>query len=62
PQGSANVAAQAVWLLSILDARGAALIAGDPLPASLHHTNYAVSEVVKVLLLAGSGFLAVLRL
>jgi MFS superfamily sulfate permease-like transporter len=56
------VAAQAAWLLPVLDARGAAIITGNPLPPSLHHTIYAVSEIVKVLLLAGSGFLAVRRL
>lgn len=56
------VAVQAAWLLPVLDARGAAIVAGNPLPPSFHHTIYAVSEIVKVVLLAGSGFLAVRRL
>lgn len=59
---AALVALQAFWLLPILDARGGAIIAGNPLPASAHHTIYAVTEVAKVLLLAGSGVLALRRL
>ena len=45
------LAVQGVWLLPALNERVAAVVAGAPLPASHHHTVYAVLEVAKLLLL-----------
>ena len=45
------LAVQALWLLPVLDARVAAVIAGEPLPPSWHHTAYAGLEVAKAALL-----------
>lgn len=42
---------QAVWLLPVLDQRVAAVIAGESLPPSWHHTAYAVLEAAKAALL-----------
>jgi hypothetical protein len=47
---------QALWLLPVLDARVAAVMAGTPPPPSWHHTAYAGLEIVK------SGTLLVLAL
>ncbi|MHA7883382.1 hypothetical protein [Nitratireductor rhodophyticola] len=58
----AIVLAQTFWLLPVLDARIAAVIAGDPLPASMHHFLYAGGEAVKALLLAGAGLFALATL
>lgn len=55
----AIVAVQAIWLLPALNARAAAVIAGSPLPPSIHHAAYALAEVLKMALLAlvaGAGF------
>jgi len=46
-----TLAAQGFWLLPILDARVAAIIAGTPLPSSWHHTAYGALELLKVALL-----------
>ncbi len=53
------VIAQAVWLLPILDARVAAIVAGETPPASPHHGYYATLEALKALLL---GLIALLGL
>ncbi|RIK75015.1 MAG: hypothetical protein DCC67_15840, partial [Planctomycetota bacterium] len=53
------VIAQAVWLLPILDARVAAIVAGETPPASSHHGYYATLEALKALLL---GLIALLGL
>ncbi|MGE0152877.1 MAG: hypothetical protein AB7R90_09675 [Reyranellaceae bacterium] len=49
------VVAQATWLLPILDARIAAVIAGNPQPATFHHAAYAVGEAVKLAALLATG-------
>lgn len=49
------VTVQASWLLPALDARVAVVVAGNPLPASYHHTAYAIAEAAKLLLLAVAG-------
>lgn len=53
---------QVFWLLPALDMRVAAVIAGNPLPASLHHPLYAALEAIKALLLAATAAIAVSRL
>lgn len=53
------VAAQAVWLLPILDARIEAVIAGAPQPHSHHHSSYAVLEAIKAAALIAVGALAI---
>lgn len=45
------VAIQSLWLLPVLDARVAAVIAGSSLPPSPHHLLYIVAEAAKLLLL-----------
>ncbi|MCG8544960.1 MAG: hypothetical protein MJE12_12205 [Alphaproteobacteria bacterium] len=45
------LAVQGIWLLPALNERVVAVIAGTPLPASHHHTVYAVLEALKLLLL-----------
>jgi hypothetical protein len=52
---AALVTVQTVWLLPILDARIAAVVAGVPSPPSQHHTLYAIAEAIKLLLLAVAG-------
>ena len=54
----AILAVEALWLLPVLDARVSAVIAGQPLPPSLSHLLYALSEVAKALLLSGIAALA----
>lgn len=49
------VTVQASWLLPALDARVAVVVAGNPLPASHHHTAYAIAEAAKLLFLAVAG-------
>lgn len=49
---SALVAAQALWLLPVLDERVAALIDGQGLPPSIHHALYEGMEAAKALGLA----------
>ncbi len=54
----AVVAIQSLWLLPALDERVAAVIAGQPLPPSWHHTAYAGLEAAKaglLLILALAG-------
>lgn len=58
----AIVLMQAAWLLPALDVRVAAVIAGDPLPNSIHHRFYALLEGLKVLLAGGVGMLALCRM
>lgn len=53
---AALVALQAVWLLPVLDARVAAVVAGTPLPPTSHHTYYAVAEGAKLLLLLAAAW------
>ena len=43
---------QCLWLLPELNLRAAAVIAGKPLPPSIHHGVFAAIELLKVLLLA----------
>lgn len=47
----AIVAVQSFWLLPVLDVRVAAIIAGENLPATSHHTAYVVLELAKACLL-----------
>ena len=54
----AILAVESLWLLPVLDARVSAVIAGQPLPPSLDHLLYALSEVAKALLLSGVAILA----
>lgn len=49
----AIVVLQGVWLLPELNIRAAAVMAGKPLPPSIHHGVFAAVEVTKALLLAG---------
>lgn len=56
------VAIQTLWLLPVLDARIEAVIAGQPMPPSLHHKLYAVMEVGKAGALAVLGTVALFRL
>lgn len=51
----ALVTVQSAWLLPVLDARIAVVVAGATLPPSQHHTLYAIAEAVKLLLLAVAG-------
>lgn len=53
---AALVAVQALWLLPVLDARIAAVVAGTPLPPTSHHTIYAVAEGAKLLLLLAAAW------
>lgn len=56
------VVLQALWLLPVLDARVEAVIAGRPMPPSIHHMLYAVTEAVKAAALALVALLALFRL
>lgn len=47
----AALAAQAFWLLPVLDARVAAIIAGEQVPATFHHVAYVIVELIKACLL-----------
>ncbi|WP_157016705.1 hypothetical protein [Mesorhizobium xinjiangense] len=58
----ALLVAEFFWLLPVLDARVAVIIAGEPLPSSPHHLLYASAEVVKALLLLAIGLGGLLRL
>jgi hypothetical protein len=52
------VAAQALWLLPVLDARATLIIeGGTPAPAPWH-TFYVIAEVLKLLILLMTGWLA----
>ncbi len=53
------VLAQALWLLPILDARVAAIVAGGTPPSSPHHAYYATIEALKAVLL---GLMALIGL
>ncbi len=52
------VAAQSVWLLPLLDARAALIIQGQTPPPSPWHTLYVLAEVLKLLALLVTGWLA----
>lgn len=56
------VAVQAFWLLPVLDARIEAVIAGSPMPPSMHHMLYAVLEAVKAATLGSVALMALFRL
>ena len=43
--------AETFWLRPILDARVARIVAGQPVPPSIHHLVYGTCELAKVLLL-----------
>ncbi|WP_205703388.1 hypothetical protein [Hymenobacter radiodurans] len=49
---------QTFWLLPALDVRAEALLSGNPPPPNSLHLLYIVAEVVKLLLLLGTGALA----
>ena len=55
---AALLALQSFWLLPILDARIAAVIAGTPEPSTHHHLTYVVIEVGKAILLLSLAGLA----
>lgn len=55
-----TVAAQALWLIPVLDARVSAILAGDRPPASSLHVLYIAGEAVKVLWLLAWGVLDLL--
>jgi hypothetical protein len=52
------VAAQTVWLLPLLDARAALIIQGGTPPAAPWHSLYVVIEILKLLALLVTGWLA----
>ena len=52
------IAAQALWLLPVLDMRLEAVIAGTPPPRSSHHMIYIAAEAAKALLLLVLGLAA----
>jgi hypothetical protein len=52
------VAAQALWLLPVLDARAALIIQGGTPPAAPWHSLYVGAEVLKLLALLVTGWLA----
>ena len=56
---AAIVAAQAFWLLPVLDTRIAAVIGGAPLPASSDHLYYVIAEGVKLVALLTIGISAI---
>ena len=56
------VAAQALWLLPVLDARALTIIQGETPQPAPWHTLYIVIEVGKLLALLIAGWLALLRL
>lgn len=53
------VIAQAVWLLPALEARVAAVIAGNPPPPSSHHVVYVLAEAAKLAALLLIGLAAI---
>jgi hypothetical protein len=55
---AAIVAAQTVWLLPVLDARAALIIQGETPPAAPWHTFYILAEILKLLALLVTGWLA----
>lgn len=55
----ALVVVQALWLLPILDARIAAVIAGTPQPPTSHHILYSIAEAVKLAALLAIGIVAI---
>jgi hypothetical protein len=52
------VALQTVWLLPLLDARAALIMQGGTPPAAPWHTLYVLAEVLKLLVLLVTGWLA----
>lgn len=56
------VAVQSVWLLPILDARIASVMAGAPQAASHHHTLYVALETAKAAALAAVALMALAAL
>ena len=58
----ACLVAQGAWLLPVLGERVAAVLAGTPEPASVHHTVYGALEAVKLLLLATFAVVAFRKL
>lgn len=56
------VLVQALWLLPVLDARVEAVIAGKPMPPSMHHVLYAALEAAKAMALAAVALVALFRL
>jgi hypothetical protein len=52
------VAAQALWLLPVLDARAALIIQGGTPPAAPWHSLYVLAEILKLLVLLVTGWLA----
>ena len=56
------VAVQSLWLLPVLDTRIDAVIAGQPMPPSMHHMLYAAMEAVKAAVLAAVAVVALFRL
>jgi len=53
---------QSFWLLPALDVRVAAIMAGETLPASFHHTAYGGLEIVKSVTLLALAVAGVRRL
>ena len=58
----ALLAAEFFWLLPVLDARVAAIIAGEAVQPSPHHFIYALAEAAKAALLLIIGLASLLRL
>jgi hypothetical protein len=56
------VVAQGLWLLPVLDARAETIIQGGTPPAAPWHTLYIAVEVLKLLALLVTGWLALWRL
>ena len=55
------VVAQGLWLLPVLDARAETIIQGGTPPAAPWHTLYIFAEVMKLLALLVTGWLALWR-
>lgn len=56
------VVLQTLWLLPVLDVRVEAVIAGRPMPSSIHHLLYAGMEAVKASALASVALVGLFRL
>lgn len=56
------VIGQGLWLLPVLDARAEMIIQGDTPPAAPWHSLYIAAEILKLLVLLVTGWLALTRL
>ena len=56
------VVVQTVWLLPVLDVRIEAVVAGQPMPPSIHHMLYATLEAAKAAALTAVALATLFRL